>query len=917
MPAAYVWSTPHPRGRNEFAAFRRAFTLARPPARAEFHLFADTRYRLTVNGVTVGHGPARFKRHAPEYDTHDLAPWLRAGENVIGVLVNSHGDGTFLSDPGPGGFIAWGSCPTGEDAATAAAPGAHAAAAAAAAIDLTTPGAWLACSETGYARWTMPFSFAIGPGEAVDTRVLPEGWDAPGFVPPPATWQAAVEPAVPDDHGPLTPRSIPLLQEVADRAPAQAHRLALLPPPANVFSTTLTDFAPGLRSVALGLTLHAPRAGDYPLEISLAQLVVNGVALAPLPPVPDFHPRENTERQTLRVPLVAGENRLWAVCPIRAGMLEFALGWADEAGLSALRAVGVTPGSPAPVDEHARMLAATAGSAQAAELRPLALAPGADALPAYLARGWSTPARRSAAGALPWRPGAPHEATTWVCDFGREVLVRVELEFEAPAGTTLDLTYSERPNAEGRTHVGFQTTRMLDRCVARGGRQRWTTFHPRGFRYLEIVVHRPGAQFVLHGVRGVRLRPPFAEHGRFRCSDSTLNQIWDLCRETQVATLEDAYSDCPWRERGLYTGDQIIQYHLNLVLFGDHTFMRRCIALFYGTQASTGLLAPCSHFLTAPRHPDYAALSVESLWHYWARSGDLAFVRERADGLERLLAGLHGLRTAEGGLADATGMHPYIDLARTDRDAASCPLNCFVQGAFARGAELLALVGRDQSAALWAGRADELAQAIRDAFWDEAAGAFLSRRRADRPDATPSAIANSLALYYEVATAAQTAPALAYLERCAAANAVENEPRRSTDFHITPYGAFYALAVFYRHGRDVVAEHFQRAEWRRMLDGGAWACWEYFVPSHSLCHPWAASPGWYLSAYVLGVRPSRAGDPDELIIDPRPGTLEWAEGVFPHPRGPVRVAWRREGARVVVTHEAPVGVRVSVLAPSA
>jgi hypothetical protein len=895
MSAAYVWSSPRPQGRNEFAAFRRAFTLAARPARAEFHLFADTRYRLTVNGVIVGHGPSRFKRQAPEYDTHDLAPFLRAGENVIGVLVNSHGDGTFLSDPGPGGFIAWGACPNAADAA----------------VDLATPGAWLACSKTGYARWTMPFSFAIGPGEDFDSRVLAAGWNAPGYLPPADAWQAAVQPATPDDHGPLTPRSIPPLQEVADRAPQQSHRLALLRPPANVFSATLTDFAPGLRSVALGLTLHAPRAGDFSLELSLAHLVVNGVVQAALAPVPDFHPRENTERQTLRVSLVAGDNRLWAVCPVRAGMVEFALGWSADAGLDAPTAVGLTAASTTPADELARTLAAAPPAT--ADLRPLALNAGADALPAYLARGWSTPARRSPEGLFPWRAGSPDEATTWVCDFGREVLVRVDLEFEARPGTTLDLTYSERPTADGRTHVGFQTARMLDRCVARGGRQRWTTFHPRGFRYLEIIVHTPGADFALHGVRGLRLRPPFAENGRFRCSDSTLNQIWDLCRETQIATLEDAYTDCPWRERGLYTGDQIIQYHLNLALFGDHTFMRRCIALFYQTQAPTGLLAPCSHFLAAPRHPDYAALSVESLWHYWARSGDLAFVHERADGLERLLEGLHGLRTTEGGLADATGMIPYIDLARTDRDGASCALNCFVQGAFARGSELLALVNRHASATRWAGQARNLAQAIRDAFWDAPSGAFLSRRRADRPDATPSAVANSLALYYEVATGDQIAPALAYLERCAAANTPEPAPRRSTDFHISPYGAFYALAVFYRHGRDTVAERFQRAEWRRMLDGGAWACWEYFVPSHSLCHPWAASPGWYLPAYVLGVRPSRAGDPDELLIDPRPGTLEWAEGVYPHPRGPVRVAWRREGERLVVTHDAPPGVRVTVL----
>ena len=46
-------------GRNRYVAFRRAFALGEPSKTAMFHLFADTRYRLIVNGETVCHGPAR------------------------------------------------------------------------------------------------------------------------------------------------------------------------------------------------------------------------------------------------------------------------------------------------------------------------------------------------------------------------------------------------------------------------------------------------------------------------------------------------------------------------------------------------------------------------------------------------------------------------------------------------------------------------------------------------------------------------------------------------------------------------------------------------------------------------------------------------------------------------------------------
>jgi hypothetical protein len=89
--ARFVWTDPHGRGRNVFVAFRRVFRLAKPPARARLHLFADTRYRLRVNGAVAGYGPARFYPGHPQFDTVDLALLLRGGHNEIAVEVNSFG----------------------------------------------------------------------------------------------------------------------------------------------------------------------------------------------------------------------------------------------------------------------------------------------------------------------------------------------------------------------------------------------------------------------------------------------------------------------------------------------------------------------------------------------------------------------------------------------------------------------------------------------------------------------------------------------------------------------------------------------------------------------------------------------------------------------------------------------------------
>ena len=51
------------------------------------HLSADSRYLFYVNGVRVARGPARGDIHHHFYETVDVTPHLRAGENVLAALV--------------------------------------------------------------------------------------------------------------------------------------------------------------------------------------------------------------------------------------------------------------------------------------------------------------------------------------------------------------------------------------------------------------------------------------------------------------------------------------------------------------------------------------------------------------------------------------------------------------------------------------------------------------------------------------------------------------------------------------------------------------------------------------------------------------------------------------------------------------
>ena len=82
----------------------------------------------------------------------------------------------------------------------------------------------------------------------------------------------------------------------------------------------------------------------------------------------------------------------------------------------------------------------------------------------------------------------------------------------------------------------------------------------------------------------------------------------------------------------------------------------------------------------------------------------------------------------------------------------------------------------------------------------------------------------------------------------------------------------------------------------------------------SLCHGWSAAPTWALPAHVLGVRPTAPGF-REVLIQPQPCDLSWADGTVPTPQGSIRVSWRRSADEFMLTIELPADTTAVVILP--
>lgn len=71
--------------------FRKIVQLSSKPEHFRVHVSADNRFVLFVNGSRIGEGPARADLAHWRYETFDVAPALKGGDNVIAALVWQHG----------------------------------------------------------------------------------------------------------------------------------------------------------------------------------------------------------------------------------------------------------------------------------------------------------------------------------------------------------------------------------------------------------------------------------------------------------------------------------------------------------------------------------------------------------------------------------------------------------------------------------------------------------------------------------------------------------------------------------------------------------------------------------------------------------------------------------------------------------
>lgn len=965
--AKWIWGGEEESPRNEWRWFRHAFDYpAGLSAKTEATLWitADSRYEIYVNGKRIGRGPARYYPSTIFYDVYEVGHLLRKGErNTIAVQVMHFGISNFYYLRGRGGLLAelTVSQAGGEPRTLAA-----------------TDGEWLTSRHGGHGREISRMSCQHAFAERIDGRHYDESWS--GCLYDDGAWDraAVIGDAGMEPWTAPQPRDIPFLTEepvlpvsVLSLNRVQPYRLsafidnyALMKPSGEENANVLCyagAFATTLRlqeeaEVRIVLNVKGFDIGDEVRGI----LRIGNERLEPEPEPPLLR---------FRTTLPAGDHLLLytAFGPDHGSMQRIAIdsdvpvqwlqpvaakdGAADSGEpLSPFAAIGAQAQEAFTIVDFldqtelfAQWKAAGAALAEAvaacSTLDELAerghhaaaisymYANGEDAFAPQFAKRVSEPyavplslAQAAVSSADPGIvPVFADGDTEFTLDFGKEWSGYLQFELEAEQGVTIDWYGVEYRKGEYVQHTyGLDHTL---RYITREGYQGYTSPIRRGFRYLIVTVRGASKPVRVHGVRMLQSNYPAPEIGAFQSSDSRLNDIWEISRHTTKLCMEDTFVDCPAYEQTFWVGDSRNEALVGYYLFGATELAERCLRLVPGSAFQTPLYVDQVPSAWTSVIPNWTFFWAAACVEYAEHAGNRRFAEEM---LPHILFTLrhYAERLNGDGLLEIKGWN-LLDWAPIDQpnDGVVTHQNMMFAQVLRQTAGLAAWAGGTEEDAAWCEETSvKLGASINRHLWNEERSAYLDCIHKDgRRSDIFSMQTQVMALLSGVAEGERRERLNGYL-----AEAPEGFVGIGSPF----MSFFYYEALMKEEGNVTRMLEDMRFNYGFMIDNGATTCWEMYGHTtenranendltRSHCHAWSAAPGYFLGAYVLGVRSAAPGWA-KVVIEPQPGDLSWARGAVPLPDGgKVEVAWKAEsGGLATLDITAPEDIELDIRVPS-
>lgn len=453
---------------------------------------------------------------------------------------------------------------------------------------------------------------------------------------------------------------------------------------------------------------------------------------------------------------------------------------------------------------------------------------------------------------------------TWFADMGAEVVGTVKAKACAKEGGVLEFRMGEELNEDGTVKCPMRCNCDYRIWWHLSGREWDETdfFDFMAFRYIEIDDPEnkidPDSVCVT-----VRHYPMKREVGNFRSESRLADDIFEMCRRGVMLGAQEAFFDCPSREKGQYLGDGTITAHTHLLLTGDKNMYKKMLLDF----AASAVICP-GLMAVAPGNEmqeiaDYSCQYPEQVMTYYELTGDLETVKELMPVVDGLEDYFDRSRNEDGLIENLTEKWNLVDWPMNLRDGYDFELtqpigpgvhnviNAFYYGLKKDADRMRALLGLPLR-----NEAEALKEKYIKTFRKD--GGLFRDAEGSEHSALHSVV---LPLYYGI-TAREDIPAAIELIR-------------EKGLCCGVYMAYFVLKALSRSGEYQLMQELTFSEdihsWGNMLKEGATSCWEAWGRDQkwntSLCHPWASAPIIMMIEDMAGIRAAKPGF-EEISMDP-------------------------------------------------
>lgn len=428
-----------------------------------------------------------------------------------------------------------------------------------------------------------------------------------------------------------------------------------------------------------------------------------------------------------------------------------------------------------------------------------------------------------------------------------------------------------------------------------------------GQRYAEVVP--VSGKYKIQDVSLLHTRADAAQTGRFECSSSLMNRIFNLIDWAIKSNLQSVITDCPHREKlGWLEQDHLMgnSIRLNYKLDG---VLRNIILAMRDSQRDNGLIPDIAPEYVVFRggfvdSPEWGTSAVLLPWYLYKWYGDRDYLADSWEMMTRYMDYLAG--KAEGFIL-SHGLGDWCDLGPKDYGKAQLtPIALTATAAWYEAARAMVdaakVLGRNNEIAVYEKLSEDIKTAFNTAFYDDERHTYATGSQ------TSLAMPLSLGLVPEEDVSAVEESLL---------SAIRDGGFALTSGDVGFHYLVNALGAS-RRGSETLFRMINRTDvpgYGYQLENGATALTESWPAYKNVSnnHLMLGHVMEWFYTNVLGV--SDAPDAvasNKVIINPMPvGDITWAKGWYDTPFGRVSVSWTlSEDGTPNVEYSVPEGVTV-------